>query len=185
MCIRDRSVKDHIFDVQLHSFDQADGVLQPVEFAADHMHVHFDARAEHADRIADTVLPIDQEMLADGVDYTVVRRQIDGLGVFDDVLDILGGDLAVGGHHRMHTAVVKAPNVGSGYPEVHTANLRVSHLLGVDDRLANVLFHDFGIGDLPFAHAPRPALPDPHDIDGAFHANFTNHDANFGGADFQ
>ena len=104
-----------------------------------HMHIHLHARAEHADRIEDAVLAVHMKMLADGVDDMVFRRQIDRLGVLDDVLHVFLGDLAIGGNHRMHAAIVESANVLAGDAEIDAADFHIGHLLGLDDGVANVL----------------------------------------------
>src|SRR5207302_5197029 len=105
---RGQSVENDVFDLQLQTFHRPNRVLQPVEIAVDHMHVHIHFRAEHADRILNAVLAIHAEVLANDVDHVILGRQVDGLGVFDRVLHVFVGDLAVGGNDRMHAAIVKA-----------------------------------------------------------------------------
>ena len=93
---RGQSVENDVFDLQLQTFNRSNRVLQPVEIAVDHMHVHIHFRTEHADRILNAALAIDEEVLANDVDHVVLGRQVDGLGVFDRVLHVLIGDFAVG-----------------------------------------------------------------------------------------
>ena len=123
----------------------ADGVLQPVQIAVNDMHVHLEPRAQHADGIGHAVLAVHEKMLADGVEDAVLGRQVDGLGVLDHVLHVVLGDLAVGGHHRMHAAVVEAADVAAGDAEINAADLHVGHLLGLDDGVADVLLGGAGV----------------------------------------
>jgi len=59
----------------------------------------------------------------------VLGGQVDGLGVLDHVLDVVLGDFAVGGNHRMHPAVVESTEMAAGDPEVDAADFHVGHLL--------------------------------------------------------
>ena len=96
-------------------------------------------------------------MLADGVNDRVFGGQIDGLGIFDDVLHVVLGNFAVGGNHRMHAAIVEAADVPAGHAEINAADFHVGHLLGLDDGVAHVFLGQRGVRDLALAHAARAA----------------------------
>ena len=85
--------------------------MQPVEIAVDHMDIHLHFCAEHADGVLDAVLAVHAEMLANDVHDVILGRQVNGLGVFDRVLDVFVADLAVGGDDRMNAAVVEPAQV--------------------------------------------------------------------------
>ena len=161
---RRQPVEHDCLDFQLQALDDANRVLQPVEIAVDHMHVHLQPRAEHAHGIDDPVLVVHLEMLPHGVQYVVLRGQIDRLGVLDDVLDVLLGDVPVGRHHRMGAAIVEAADVAAGHTEINAANFHVRHLLGLDNGVAHVLLGGGRVGDLALAHAARAGLAQPNDV---------------------
>ena len=108
---RGEAVENNFVHFQLQTFDEADGVLEAVRVAVNDVDVHFEPRAEHPDGIRDAVLAVHKKMLADGVNDVVFGRQIDRLRVFDHVLDVVLGNFAVGGNHRMHAAIVEAADV--------------------------------------------------------------------------
>ena len=149
------------------------------------MHVHFDARAQHADRVCDAALAIDEEVLANRVQHIILRRQIDRLRVLRHVLDILLRDLAVGRDDGMHAAIVEAAHVPAGHTEMHAANFHVGHLLGLNDSIANVLGRECDIDHFAFAHAARARLADADDVQRALRVHVTDDGAHFRSADFQ
>ncbi len=180
-----QACKDDFIDLQLQALDDGDGVFEAIDVAVDDVDIHLDPRAVHADGIEDAALAIDVEMLADGVDDGVVDGQIDGLGVLDDVLDVLGGDLAVGGDDGMDAVVVEAADVVAGDAQIDAADFDVGHLLGLDDGVADVLLGQGGVGDFAFADAAGAGLAEADDVEGAGGVDLAGHDADFGGADFQ
>jgi len=154
-------------------------------FAVDDVHVHAQARPEHADGVGDAFLAIHKKMLAHGMHHGVFRREIDGLGVLDDVLDVLGGDFAVGGDHGMNAAVVEAADVAATDAEIDAANLDIGHLLGLGHGDAEVFLDLGGINDLALAHTARAGLAQADDVQDAFGALLAHDDADFGSADFE
>src|SRR6476620_6763994 len=75
--------------------------------------------------------------------------------------------------------------MAAGHAEIDTANLDVSHLLGLHNRVANVFFRGGGVGNLTLAHAARARLTETHNIQRAVRAEFTDNGAYLGRADFQ
>src|SRR5204863_3643937 len=128
-------------DFQLHALYHANWVLQAVEISMDDVDVYFDTCAEHADWVRNSVLTVDEKMLADRVQDIIFRGKIDRFGVLDDVLDIFLTDLAVGRNDRVHAAICEAPNVPASHAEIHAPNLDDGHLLGFDDRIAHIFRH--------------------------------------------
>ena len=85
----------------------------------------------------------------------------------------------------MNAPIIEAAQMAAGHSEINAADLNVRHLLGLDNRLAHILFGKRRIGDLTFADAARAGLSQPDDVQRAFAAKFADHRANFGCADFQ
>src|SRR5882724_7122138 len=150
-----------------------------------HMHVHFDPRAEHADRIGNAVLAIDQKMLADRMDDMILRRQVDRLGVLDHVLHVFLGNFTIGRNDRMHSAIIEPTEMTARNPEVNTSNLDVGHLLRLNNGLAHILFSQRRIGNFPFADATRAGLAQSDDVKRTLGVEFADDRAHFGRADFQ
>ena len=180
-----QAVEDDGFDFELQTLHHAHRVLQTVENAVDDVHVHLDARAEHSDGIDDAILSIDEKMLADGVNDVILRREIDRLRVANDILDVVLGDLAIRGHHRVNAAIGQAADMAAGHAEIHAANLHIGHQLGFDDGVAHVLAHGGSVGDLALAHAARTRLAEAHDVERAGRAHLADDGADLRGADLQ
>jgi hypothetical protein len=53
------------------------------------MDIYLDARAKHTDWISDPILAVDQKMLTDGMNDMILSGQINGLGILDDILNIV------------------------------------------------------------------------------------------------
>src|ERR1039458_7410997 len=129
---RGEAIEDNFVHLNLKALDDADGVLEAVRVAVDDVDIYFEPRAEHPDGIGDAVLAIHEEVLADGVNNIVVGRDIDGLGVFDDILNVIVGNLAVGGNNGMDAAVVEAADVAAGDAEINIADFRAGHAFGLE-----------------------------------------------------
>src|SRR5581483_2362449 len=161
------------------------GVLEPVQIAVHDVNVDFDPRAEHPDGVGDSILPIHQEVLANGMDDVVLGRQVDGFRVFDHVLHVGFRDLAIGRDHRVHAAVVKAAQMPARHAQVHAADLDVGHLLGLDNGMPYIFFAEGGIANLAFANTARARLTQADDVQGAIRVEISNDRANLRGPNFQ
>ena len=95
------------------------------------------------------------------MDDVVFRRQIDRLGVLDDILHVLLGDLAVGGDDGMDAMIVEAADVAAGDAEIDAADFHVGHLLGLDDGVADVLLGQCGSEISPLRTPRDLAWPSP------------------------
>ena len=179
------AVEDDFVHLNLKAFDEADGVLEAVRVAVDDVDIHFEPRAEHPDGIGDAVLAVHKKMLADGVDDIVLGREIDGLGVFDDILNVVVGNLAVGGNHGMDAAVVEAADVAAGDAEINIADFRAGHVFGLDDGVPHVLLGLFRVHDFALADAARTRLAEADDVQRAVGGLFADHGADFRRANFQ
>src|SRR6266850_1691003 len=107
-------------------------------------------------------------MLANGMNDVVLRGQVDGLRVFDDVLDILLGDFTIRGDDGMDATIIKATQMATGNTEVNATDLDVGHLLGFNDGVTDVFLGHLGIGDLTFANASGACLAKADDVKNVF-----------------
>ena len=63
---RGKTVEYDGLDVELQPLHGSDGILQPIEITVHNVHVHLDPSAQHANRISNAVLAIDEkEVLVD------------------------------------------------------------------------------------------------------------------------
>ncbi len=92
------------------------------------MHLHLEAHARHADRLAHVLLPVDDEFLAQHVQDLLVGRNIHCARRLDGAVDIERADLAILDRH--HAGGVEAANVAAGDADESRADLAVGHQLG-------------------------------------------------------
>ena len=112
-----------------------DDVLRRALAAGDDVDVHLEPRAGHADRRADAVLLVDDEVLRQHVQDFAAGRQRHRLRGVDRAPHVLAGDLAVLAGDGNHAAAVEALDVRPGQREVHRVDLDAGHQLGLLDRL--------------------------------------------------
>ena len=179
------AVEHDVFHFQRRGADEADGILQAVGIAVDDVHVHLQPRAQHPDGVRHAVLAVHIKMLPHMVDDRVLGGKIDGLGVLDHVLDVVRRNFAVGGNDRVHAAVVEAADVPAADAEIDAADLHVGHLLGLENRMAQIFLDLFGVDDLALAHAVGARLAEADDVQRALGVLLADHDANLGCADFE
>lgn len=180
-----KAVENNIVDLQLKTFDAADGILDSVEVAVDDMDIDLHACPEHTDRIHNAFLPINQEVLANGMNDMILGGEIDGFGILDDIMDVILGDFTIGGHHGVDTAVVETSKMSPRDAEIDASNLDIRHLFGLDNGVANVLFREMIIDDFTFSDTAGSGLADADDVECAGFEKFTHHGADFGRADFK
>ena len=177
--------KRDVLHFELEALDRADGILDATGEAVDDVHVHGKARAGHPDGVHDAALVVDHEMLADGVENLVLRRNVDRLGIAHHVLRVLVGDEPVGRDDGMHAAIADAVDVIAGDAEINRADLDTGHRLGFRQCGADILFGRGQVGDLPLAHAARPGLPQADDVQRTLLVHFADDGADLGGADLE
>ena len=106
-------VEDDLLDVDPGPLDAGPEVLDEGDGAGDDVDVDLELDAVHAQRIADPVLLVHDELLGDDVDDLPVGRDRDGLGLLDDPADVVAGDLPVLARDGDHPAAVEALDVGA------------------------------------------------------------------------
>ena len=128
--------RERLQDQVLH-FDAAtahalDDVLRRGHRAGHDVHLHLQAHARHADRLAHVFLAVDDEFLAQHVQDLLVGRNVDRAGGLDRAVDVEHADLAV--LHRDHPRGIEAPDVAAGDADESRADLAVGHQLGFLER---------------------------------------------------
>ena len=130
-------------------------------------------------------MAIDKEMLPDGVDDDVVHRDIDGLGVEEDVAHFLFADLAIFVRHDHAAAIVETPDVSAADARKDIVHLNPRAILRRDDGVLDILHGRFDVDDLAFAHAFRSRLTDSDHLNVAAVEHFADDRAHLRGAHFQ
>src|SRR6266850_4015624 len=128
------------------------------------VNIDFHSRTQHPNWIGNTILTVNEEVLANGVNDMVLGGEVDRLGVFDHVLNIILGNLAISGGDGMNPAIIESAQMAAGNAEVDAADFHIGHLLGFNDGLAHVFFGSRRVGDFPFANATGPSLAQPDNI---------------------
>src|SRR5215469_12493515 len=125
-------------------------------------------------------------MLPYRMNDVVLRGEIDGFGILDDVLHIVFGNFTIGGNDGVDATIVKAANMATGHAQIHAADFNVRHLLGFHDGIANVLLHSGRVANFTFADAARFRLAEADNVQAGRVGIHLAHDrANFRGPDFQ
>ena len=169
----------------MQSIDETDRVLQTVVPTTDNVHVHLDLSPQHSLRIKDAILPVHAKVLTNDVNHRVVGREVDRLGVLDDILNVRTGDFPVRRHHRVNPGVVETADVAAGDTEEHRANLDVRHLFRLNDGVAHILLGQGNVDDLPLADAPGFRLAKADDVDRLASAHFPHGNTHLGGANLE
>ena len=112
-----------------------DDVLRGRGAAGHDVDVHFEPRAGHADRRADAVLLVDDEVLRQDVQDLAAARQRDRLGRVDRAPDVLARDLPVLAGHRHDAAAVEGLDVRARQSEVDGIDLDAGGEFRFVDRL--------------------------------------------------
>ena len=147
--------------------DARDDVLRRRGAAGDDVDVDLEPGAGHADRRADAVLLVDDEVLRQHVQDLAAARQRHRLGGVDRAPHVLARDLAVLAGDRDDAAAVERLDVRAGQPEVHRVDLDAGGQLGFVDRLLDRLDRRLEVDDDAAADALRVGQADPDDVEPA------------------
>ena len=156
---------DRLGDVDAGPVHARDDVLRRALAAGDDVDVHFEPGAGHADRRADAVLLVDDEVLRQHVQDLAAGRQRHRLGRVDRAPDVLARDLAVLAGHRDHAAAVEPLDVRAGQREVHRVDLDAGHQLGFLDRLLDRVDRRLEVDDDAAPDAARLGDAEADDVE--------------------
>src|SRR5262245_18915417 len=92
---RRQRLKDDVLDLEPRAVDAADDVSHRRRRAGHHVYLHFQARAEHAERLPHAVLVVHDVRLGQHVDDFPVGRKLDGARGFERAIDVGLTHLAV------------------------------------------------------------------------------------------
>ena len=142
-------------------------VLRRALAAGDDVDVHLEARAGHADRRADAVLLVDDEVLRQHVQDLAAGRQRHGLRRIDRAPHVLARDLAVLAGDGDHAAAVEALDVRARQREVHRVDLDAGHQLRFLDGLLDRLDGRLEVDDDAAPDAARLGDAEADDVEAA------------------
>ncbi len=140
-----------------------DDVLDGGETAGDDMHLGLEPHAEHAERVLDTVLVVDDEFLGKHVEDLLVHGDVDGAGGVDHPGHVGRRPFLV--LDRDDAARVDALDVAARDAHVDRIDLHAGHELGILDRFLDRLHGAVDVHDHAFFQSVRGADPDADDID--------------------
>ena len=129
------------------------------------MHVDLEPGAGHADRRADAVLFVDDEVLRQHVQDLAAGRQRHGLRRLDRAPHVVARDLAALAGHGDDAAAVEALDVRARHRQVHGVDLDAGHQLGLFDRLLDRLDGGLEVDDHAAADAARLGDADADDVE--------------------
>ena len=150
----------HVEAAAVHALDD---VLRSARRASDDVHLGLQPDARHADRLPDSVLVVDDELLREDVKDVLVGRDRNRPRGVDHPVDVAGADLAVPDRHD--ALRVEAANVAPGHPDVDRPDGLPGHHLGLLHRVPDGLHGVFDVDH----HAPlepaREVGSDPQELD--------------------
>ena len=176
-------LEDHLDDLDAGAVDAGQQGPRAGDVAGHQMDHHLQAGAEHAERIVDPALLVDDELLRDGVQDLAVGRQGGRLRRVEHALDVLAGDLAVLAGDADHAARVDAADVGAGDADVGAGDLDAGHHLGLLARRLERLDGGLDVDDVPLAGAAVGGQPLADDLDAAFVVALADEHPHLGGPD--
>ena len=180
---RGELLEHHVLDHQTAALHALDDVLRGAVGAGHDVHLGLESHARHADRIANALLPVDQELLRQHVQDALIGRNRDRLGRVDHVLDVAMRDLAVA--DRDHAVRVEAAHVTAGDAGVDGVDLAVGHELGLLDRALDGLHRGFDIDHHALLESARGLAAHADDFDRSVRGDLTDQRQHFGGADVE
>lgn len=162
---RGQWLQDQVVHLQTAAAHALDDVLCRADRAGDDVHLHFQADAAHADRLAHVLLAIDDEFLREDVQDLLVGRDVDRLGGLDHARHVGRRDLLVLDRH--HAARVEAADVAAGDAREDLADLAVGHQLRFFERFLDRLDGRLDVDDHAFLQPLGLGLAHADDLVGA------------------
>ena len=150
---RRQRLEDHLDHLDAGAVDAGQQRLRARGLAGHQVDLHLEAAAEHAERVGDAALLVDDELLRHGVQDLAVGRQGRRLRRVEHALDVRARDLAVLARHRDHAARVDAADVGAGDAHVGARDLDAGHHLGLLARGLERLDRRLDVDDVAAARA--------------------------------
>ena len=179
------AAEDQVINLHVQPAQNAHVVLQAGGDAVDDVHVHLQPLAEHADGIGDAGLAIHGEVAAHALEHGILRGPVEDLGIGNDFLHVLRGNLVIERGRGEDAARIQAGEMSPGHAEIHAGDLDVGGLLRLDDGVANILGGLIVVHDFALAHAPGGAVAQADDVERASLVHLADDDAHLGGANVE
>ncbi len=123
-------LEDHFDHLDARSIDARQKRLSPGDISGHQMNRHLESSAQHSERISDTSLFIDDELLRNGVEDLAIRWEGSRLGGFEYSVDVLTGDLTILPCYRHNAAGIDTADIGASHTDVGSRDLDSGHDLG-------------------------------------------------------
>src|SRR3989338_1020470 len=180
---RSQRLQNQLVDLQSAAVDALHDVLHRRHRAADDVHLDVEAHAAHAERLLDTVLAVDAELLFEDVQNLLVARQADRAGRFDHPLDVGGRNLLLLDLH--HAARIDAADVAAGDAGMDLVDLSIGHQLGFLQCTLDRAYRGLDIDHHAFLHAVGFVHAHADHFQHAVGPDLADDGHDFGGADIQ
>src|SRR5439155_26577096 len=123
---RDR-FQHRVTDQQPASIDRSHNILRGCGRACDDVHVYFETRSHHSERVPDSRLIVDGEFLRQDVDdFTVWRKRYSASG-FDNSPHVVVVDLSHSCRDRRHAAAVETFDVRTRESDINGLDFTTRH----------------------------------------------------------
>jgi hypothetical protein len=159
---RGERLEHHIGDPVAGALNALAEILRGRRLHRDEIHLHFEPRAGHADRIRNAALLVDLVFLGDVVQQLVIAPERDGPRHFVDAPDVLRRDLLMA--HRDHPGRAARRDVLARDAAGHVGHTRARHALGVLERGRDGTRRLIDVAHHAAAHARVLREPDAEDL---------------------
>ncbi len=148
-----RQLLEHdVIHFQPAALDAFLDVLRSAVGPGDDVHLGLQAYPGHADRIADALLAVHDELLGQHVEDFLVCRDRNRFGGVDDVLDVALGHLFI--PHPHDSMRVETAHVATGDACEHRVDFAAGHQLGLLHRALDRLHGRFDVDDDALLESP-------------------------------
>ena len=174
-----------VVDGQAGPIHRAHHVMHGRHRAGDDVHLDLEPDARHADRLADPVAVVHDEILRQDVDDLAILRQADRARGLDRALDVRLAHLAVLAGDGHDAAAVDAADMAAGDAGVDARDLDARHLLGLADGGPDRLHGRVDVDHDAAAEAARGRAADADDVEAGRPDRLADDGADLRGADVE
>ncbi|EKE17996.1 MAG: hypothetical protein ACD_10C00176G0002 [uncultured bacterium] len=146
-------LQHQIIDFEAAAPDAFDNILRRRNSAGDNVRLHLQAHAAHADRLADAILSIDDELLRQDMQDFLIGRNRHCFRRLDDAVNVAGGHFFILDRH--HAVGVETLDVTAGNARIYVLHLAVGHQFNLLNDSANGMHRIFDIHHHAFFQAAR------------------------------
>ena len=180
---RRERLQDQIVHFQSTATHALDDVLRRRDRSGDDVHLDFEPHAAHAERLAHSVLPVDDEFLGEDVQDLLVGRNWHGARGLDRALHVDRRHLLV--LDRYHPGGVEALDVAPGDARENALDLAVGHQFRFFERALDGVHGRLDVYDHALFQALGFVTASPDDVHVPVREKFRDHCRHLGGADVQ